>query len=132
MALSLLLQGVLSAGERSSEPHSLLPKAALERVVLFTAKDSVVYDSDQRSMSLWGSASIDHDGTRVKAPQINIDISTSLLHAFGRVDSLQKLVEPAVFSDRKGGFEAKSLTYNFKSRRGETRHAQVLVLVAPR
>ncbi|MEI8102383.1 MAG: putative LPS assembly protein LptD [Chlorobium sp.] len=122
VALSLLLQGVLSASERSSEPHSLLPKAALERVVLFTAKDSVVYDSDQRSMSLWGSASIDHDGTRVKAPQINIDVSTSLLHAFGRVDSLQKLVEPAVFSDRQGGFEAESLTYNFKSRRGETSH----------
>ncbi|MEI7694116.1 MAG: putative LPS assembly protein LptD [Chlorobium sp.] len=123
IAVSLLLQGVLSAGECPSDKQSLAPaKVPLERVVLFTAKDSVVYDFDRRSMALWGKASIDHDGTRVKAPQIIIDVATSLLHAFGRVDSLKKVAEPAVFSDRQGGFQAESLTYNFQTRRGETTH----------
>ncbi|MEI6639447.1 MAG: putative LPS assembly protein LptD [Chlorobium sp.] len=97
-------------------------RSAMKSVVRFTAKDSVVYNFDRRSMELWGKAKINDDDSSVKAPRIVIDGTTSLLRAFGTVDSSQSVAEPAMFSDRQGSFFAETMTYNFKTRRGETTH----------
>jgi hypothetical protein len=110
----LVFQRELSAAERGKD------RSALKNVVVFTAKDSVLYNFDRRSMELWGRASIDYDGTSVKAPKIVIDGNTSLLHAFGTVDSSTTLAEPVMFSDKQGGFRAETITYNFQTKRGET------------
>ena len=65
--------------------------------VFFTAKDSVVYNFDNRNMELCGKATIDHEGTRVQAPKIVIDLDTSQLHAYGtKADSSRTLAEPAI------------------------------------
>ncbi len=92
----------------------------LKKTVIFTARDSVIYNLDQRNMELWGKARIDHEDANVKAPKIVIDLDTSLFHAFGSADSSKKHAEPAVFTDREGSFNAEELTYNFKTKRGET------------
>ncbi len=89
--------------------------------VFFTAKDSVVYNFDNRNMELCGKATIDHEGTRVQAPKIVIDLDTSQLHAYGtKADSSRTLAEPAIFTDKQGSFHAETMAYNFKTRKGET------------
>ena len=89
-------------------------------VVLFAARDSVVYNLESRSMELLGKATIDDQGTSIKAPRIVIDFDTSLLHAFGTPASSTIPAEKALFTDRQGSFNAEAMSYNFKTRSGET------------
>ena len=126
LAVPLLWWGGLSAAEKSEKQNPVQPVDSLSRTgalastVLFAAKDSVIYNIDRRTMELWGKARIDNEETSVKAPKIIIDLNTSLFHAFGIADSSKTLAEPAVFSDRQGSFNAETMTYNLKTKRGET------------
>jgi len=126
LAVPLLWWGGLSAAEKSAKRNPVEPVASLSRTdgltstVLFAAKDSVIYNIDRRTMELWGKVRIDHEESSVKAPKIIIDLNTSLFHAFGTADSSKQRAEPAVFSDRQGSFNAETVTYNFKTKRGET------------
>ena len=106
--------------KRTAEADSLLGQGGIKGTVLFSARDSVIYHLDSRSMELWGKARIDHEETSVKAPKIVVDLDTSMLHAFGSVDSSKTIAEPAVFSDLKGSFNAETMSYSFKTGRGET------------
>lgn len=119
MVMSLFFQEAQSADARQ-EKKALSGMGALKSTILFAAKDSVVYNLYRRSMELWGKASIKQEETSVKAPKIVIDFDRSLLHAFGSTDSSKALADSAVFTDRQGSFHAETMTYNFKSRRGET------------
>ena len=128
----LFVSGLLHASQRSEKgkeerPNkqsvpldSLSGMGGLKSVVLFTAKDSVIYNLDKRKMELWGKARIDHEDTSIKAPKIIVDLDTSLFRAFGIADSSKKLLEPAVYTDRQGSFNAETMTYNLKTKKGET------------
>ncbi len=126
LAVPLFCGVRLSAAEKSEKRNQVDPvdsfsrTGGLTRTVLFAARDSVIYNIDGRTMELWGNARIDHEETSVKAPKIIIDLNTSLFHAFGIVDSSKTRAEPAVFTDRQGSFNAETMTYNLKTKRGET------------
>jgi len=92
----------------------------LQSTVVFAAKDSVIYNIEQKTMTLSGRARIDQEDTTVKAPEIIVNFATSSLDAFGTTDSLKQLVDPAVFSDKQGSFNSETLSYNFKTRKGQT------------
>jgi len=109
------------ASEQRTEPiDSFSVPGGLKSTLFFTAKDSVIYDLGLRTMELWGKARIDHEESNVKAPKIVIDLDTSLFHAYGTADSSKIHSEPAVFTDQQGSFNAEIMTYNFKTKRGET------------
>ena len=73
----LFVSGLLHASQRSEKgkeerPNkqsvpldSLSGMGGLKSVVLFTAKDSVIYNLDKRKMELWGKARIDHEDTSI-------------------------------------------------------------------
>ena len=110
-----------SVSEKKTAPlDSLSGQGALTSTILYSAKDSVIYNLDRRNMELWGKASIDNEDTNVKAPKIIIDLDTSLFHAYGNADTSKTARDPAVFTDRQGSFNAETMTYNFKTKRGET------------
>lgn len=94
--------------------------AGIESTIIYSAKDSVVYDLDKRTMELRGSAAINHESTTLRAPDILIDLNTELIRASGVADSSKQLTDPAVFSDSKGSFDSETITYNFRTGRGET------------
>ncbi len=109
-------------GKESAKADSLSGTGGLKSTIFFTARDSVVYNLDKRNMELWGKATLDHEGTTVKAPKIVIDLDTSKLRAFSTVDASGKIVEPALFTDKAGSFSAETMNYDFKSGKGETSH----------
>ncbi len=119
LAASLFFQGALYAADMQGvQPSS--SRGSVKSMVLFTARDSVIYNLGSRSMELWGEATIDHEGASVKAPKIVLDVDSSLLHAFGATDPAKKLSEPALFRDKQGSFSAEAMSYNFLTKRGET------------
>ena len=107
--------------EKKTVPlDSLSSQGTLTSTILYTAKDSVIYNLDLRNMELWGKARVDNEDTNVKAPKIVIDLDTSLFHAYGNADTSKKVADPAVYTDRQGSFNAETMVYNFKTKRGET------------
>jgi len=126
LAVPLFCGVRLSAAEKSEKPNSVEPIESFAKAggfrstVLFAAKDSVIYNIDGRTMEMWGNARIDHEESSVTAPKIIIDLNTSCFQAFGIADSSKKGAEPAVFTDRQGSFNAETITYNFKTKKGET------------
>jgi LptD protein len=109
-------------GKQRADADSLSGTGGLKSTIFFTARDSVIYHLDRRNMELWGKATLDHEATSVQAPKIIVDFETSKLHAFSIADSSSKIIEPAHFTDRDGSFNAESMTYDFKSGKGETSH----------
>jgi len=107
-------------GKRAVTADSLSGMGGLKSTIYFSARDSVIYKLDKRNMELWGKAGIDHESTSIKAPKIIIDLDTSLLHAFSVQDPSDKKVEYAFFTDRDGSFNAETMSYNFKTGKGET------------
>ncbi len=121
LALTLCYVGIGYAASKNNVPiDSLSGTESIKSTVFFTAKDSVIYNLDRRNMELWGSARIDNEDTNVKAPKIVIDLETSQFHAYGTADSSKTGAESAVFTDKQGSFKAETMTYNFKTKRGET------------
>jgi len=132
--LPLLSQQALHAANMPKERSPKLPlkqgagadslskSGGLKSTIFFVARDSVIYNLDKRNMELWGKAGLDHEGTTIKAPKIVIDLDTSRLHAFSAVADSGKITEPAIFTDRDGSFNAETMSYDFKSGKGETSH----------
>lgn len=110
----------VSSEKKQVKTDALSGAGKLDRTIFFAAKDSVIYNLDRRTMELWGKARVNHESSVVKAPEIVIDLNTSLLKAFSVADSSKKTVEPAVFTDKQGSFTADTMSYDFKTGRGET------------
>ena len=92
----------------------------LDTTIVYTARDSLVYDITERTMELWGQASVRYEDMKLDAPKILVDYNTSVFDAFAAKDSLGKITEFPVFTDREGAFEAESMKYNYATRRGRT------------
>ncbi len=91
-----------------------------DTTVVYSARDSLVYDIGGRSMELWGKASISYEEMKIDAPKIVIDYSTSIFDAYPQEDPSGQLSERPVFTDRDGAFEADRMTYNYSTRKGRT------------
>ena len=109
-----------SSEKKWVKADSLYGAGGLKSTITFAAKDSVIYNLDRRTMELWGKARIEHESTTVKAPEIVIDLNTSLLQASGVAESSKMPAEPAVFTDKQGSFTAETMSYDFKTGKGET------------
>jgi len=121
LAIPLFWGALGQAAERSEKGETGISISGdLKSTVFYSAKDSVIYNLDRRNMELWGNARIDHEDANVKAPKIIIDLDSSLFHAYGVAGSSKKPAEPAVFTDPQGSFNAETMNYNFKTKRGET------------
>lgn len=107
--MSAILDGSKNKGR--SEPDT---------TIVYAARDSVIYHIGERTMELWGKASITYDDMKLNAPKILIDYNTSVFDAYAAKDSLGEFSELPVFTDEDGGFKAEHMTYNYSTRRGRT------------
>ncbi len=91
-----------------------------DTTIIYTARDSLVYNIGERTMELWGKASVRYEDMKLDAPKILVDYNTSVFDAFAAKDSLGELTELPVFTDKDGGFEAEHMKYNYATRKGRT------------
>lgn len=102
---------------------SLRPVASdeLDTIIIYTAKDSIIYDLTNKTMSLFGDAKITYQEFRLNAPKIVIDTRANILDAESNRDSTNKPIDVPKFSDAAGTYEAVKMSYNFKTKRGKIR-----------
>lgn len=101
----------------SQGPRFVKTMVDLDHVVYFSAKDSIVMFGKNRA-TMYGSTSIDYGDINMKAAQISMNMDSSQVHAVGVLDSVGDLQEKPVFKDHSGEYESRTMSYNFKTRKG--------------
>ncbi len=118
---SLLLAGGLSAADTILNDSLTKPKAkpaTLETTVERTAADSIRHDFRKRMVYLYGDAKIVYGDITLEAAVIEINFLKNEVFAYGIIDSTGKLTGTPVFTESGQTFEAKTITYNFDSKKG--------------
>ncbi|MFV0417220.1 MAG: putative LPS assembly protein LptD [Dysgonomonas sp.] len=92
-------------------------KDALDAIVEYTAKDSIVLTSENWGY-LYGSGEVKYADLTLKGEEIFMNMDSSLVYAKFGLDSVGKEFGFPVFSDRGTDLESKTMKYNFKTKKG--------------
>ncbi len=91
-------------------------KQTLETAVFYTAKDSMVFTSDNMGY-LYGDADIKYGEMGIKGEFITMDMDSSVISSTYGLDSLGKEFGYPVFSEAGTEYEMKKVRYNFETRK---------------
>jgi len=92
--------------------------SGIDTVVLYSAKDSIVYSLQSRTMTLYGDADLKYRHQELKAAQIDINWDTATLTSQGMADSAGKIYGEPEFNDAGEVYHGKTIAYNFRTRKG--------------
>ncbi|MBR1543720.1 MAG: LPS-assembly protein LptD, partial [Muribaculaceae bacterium] len=89
----------------------------LDAVVNFTASDSVVFYG-KKDARMYGDGAIKYGQIDLKANEITMSMDKSEVYAVGTPDSVGDLQGKPVFKDNSGEYQATTMNYNFKTKKG--------------
>ena len=92
-------------------------KLDLDYEVRFSAKDSVVMYG-RNFTHMFGESDIKYDNINLKASDLTMDMDKHQVVAVGVPDTTGEIIGQPVFQDPSGKYESKSMTYNFKTKKG--------------
>lgn len=90
----------------------------LEAPVEYTANDSIVYEAGKGFAHLYGKSKVSYQNITLEADQISMNIDSSTVFAQGMPDSLGVMNGLPVFTDGDTPYNAETMSYNFKTKRG--------------
>lgn len=88
--------------------------------ITYRADDSVVYDMKNQKLYLYGNSYMKYTTIEIESEEIEYDWITGTLTSRGKVDSSGSLLQKARFIESSGEYEADSMQYNFKTKKGRT------------
>ena len=100
---------------------------ALEFKVDYSADDSMIYDLETKEIFLFGNASVKYNNIDLSAAKINYNAENFSVNAEGIPDSVGKMIFTPVFKDGDQQFDASSMKYNFKSKKGYIKDVKTAV-----
>ena len=115
---------VLDSTKQSSPRRQNIPDGvvisddAIPAAIDYDARDSIVYDIQDKKIYLYGGASVIYEDLDLKAGYIVVDWEKNEVFAKHTLDSLQKPNEIPAFKNADQTFDAMSMRYNFKSQKG--------------
>lgn len=92
-------------------------KADLETAVDFSSKDSMIIIRRDTAF-MYGEGSVKYGDISLQAAQIKMDLTDNSVYAVGREDSLGEVIGSPVFNESGTDYEASTMRYNFKTRKG--------------
>ncbi len=115
----------ISLGRQNQNPadsikkvNPALSKDAVEAVIEYECKDSMMFSMKTSQMYMYGTTIIQTEDKKIQAELINIDTEKSTFYAYARKDSTGKEIGRPVFQDGDEKFVAKDILYNFKTNKG--------------
>lgn len=92
----------------------------IKEKIFYVAEDSIVYDLSNKMMYLYNKAKMTYGKTELAADSVDFDWNTFTLYANGVVDDStgEKRGTP-IFKDNDKEYQAGSMAYNFKTKRGK-------------
>jgi lipopolysaccharide assembly outer membrane protein LptD (OstA) len=91
----------------------------LKSKVIYSARDSIRFDVESKTVFLYGDAEIKYENIHLKAARIEINWDTHLISARGAADSAGVHAGTPVFSEGDQKFKAREIRYNFESKKGK-------------
>jgi lipopolysaccharide assembly outer membrane protein LptD (OstA) len=111
-----------SGGRRDTTKAAKSP-SGIDTTVVYSATDSVIYDISKKMMYLYGNGDIKHKELRLKAENININWTTSVLNAAGVRDTAdttgKKYRGLPDLVDGSETYHGYTIAYNFKTKKGK-------------
>lgn len=127
----LIAAGPLFAQDTIAKPSvpASQEESALKSKVDYSARDSIRFDVVNQKMYLFGDSKVLYEDMTLKADYIEFDMSKNIAYSRGArdsagkvlLDSLRRPIGDPVFSESGKSFDAKELTYNFKTKKGKIR-----------
>lgn len=96
-------------------------KSVLDAVVDYTANDSIVLTAGNWGY-LYGDGEVKYTTITLKAENIAMNMDSSVVSASYGLDSIGDEFGYPVFSDGGTEYESKTMKYNFKTKKGYSRH----------
>ena len=95
-----------------------MSKGAIEKLVTYDAKDSIVVDIKNRIAYLFGDAVVYYEDLELHADFIQLGFASQELYASGVADSVGNIHGHPVFKQGETFFRARELKYNFNTTKG--------------
>ncbi|GAB6011610.1 putative LPS assembly protein LptD [Viscerimonas tarda] len=105
----------------TAKTDTVAKKAGLDAEVDYTATDSIVFTTGNWGY-LYGQAEVYYKDITLKSENISMNMDSSIVHATYGLDSIGAEFGYPVFSDGGDEYEAKSISYNFKTKKGYVSH----------
>lgn len=96
---------------------------ALTSTVEYTAKDSIVFDLENKKIYLYGSASVGYEAISLDAARITIQTDSNTVIASPVFDTAGVMIGRPKFSDGTTTMDADTMKYNFKTKKGRMSNA---------
>lgn len=93
----------------------------IETIVQYDAKDSAVFDIQQKVFHLYGASDIGYEDMKLAAEHLALDWSTSMLTATGKYNEAGAIERKPIFIQGTVPYIAEELRYNFDAKRGTAR-----------
>ncbi|MCS7073147.1 MAG: putative LPS assembly protein LptD, partial [Bacteroidia bacterium] len=103
---------------------SLKKESPLQSNIKYDAKDSIVFDVENRKLYLYGEANLSYENMSLTAAKIWIDWKQNLVYAQGIPDSNGKMVQTPVFKEGGDVYYTEKMTYNFQTKKGKIWYAK--------
>jgi len=97
-------------------------KDPLDAPVDYNANDSIIFDLTSNHGYLYGDSKVDYLTMSIKAENMVMSMDSSIIHATYGVDSIKGEFGHPIFSDSGTEYEMKTVSYNFKTKKGHIRH----------
>ncbi|UCG28310.1 MAG: hypothetical protein JSV24_02830, partial [Bacteroidales bacterium] len=94
---------------------------AIDAPIDYQADDSLNLNIIEEKVYLYGNAVVTYQDIELRAAYIELDMTNDEVFASGVIDSLGREVGKPVFKEGSESFESKTLTYNFKTKKGVIR-----------
>ncbi|MCR4603343.1 MAG: LPS-assembly protein LptD [Prevotella sp.] len=93
-------------------------KNGIDAPVVFSANDSLIYEASTGMAHLFGSSHVEYQNMDLKSDKIYMCLDSSLVHATGSRDSLDKMFGTPVFKMGSDEYQSDTMAFNFKSKKG--------------
>lgn len=93
-------------------------KEALDAPVEYSASDSITYDAPSRRATLYGNSDVKYENMELKAQRIEMNVDSSLVHAYGEKDSTGTTTGAPVYTQGDEKYNSEKMSFNFKTKKG--------------
>jgi len=90
----------------------------IDAEINYNARDSMIFGVENKKVYLFGEATVTYLDKELNADYIEYDMSSNIVYAKGLPDSSGTIAGRPVFKDGSLEFEAQTLRYNFRTRKG--------------
>lgn len=114
----IMPQDSIPDADSLKQKKTIISPEAIEYDVNYSSKDSMLFDMTTGMMYLYGTADLTGEDMNLKSEYIEVNTKENYLYAKGREDSLGNITGIPEIKDGQDHFKAKSLKYNFNTKKG--------------